>query len=72
MSNYDEFPTKPDYEAKYKDLEQSVKDAIHEIRDNSNMASHLMLSKSDKSYGYIGEGMDDAISIIKKKTGINA
>jgi hypothetical protein len=49
---------------------ESVKDAIVEIRDNSNMSASLMLSKSDKSYGYISEGMDDAISILKRKTGV--
>ena len=57
-------------EAKYEALVESVKDAIVEIRDNSNMAASLMLSKSDKSYGYISEGMDDAISILKRKTGV--
>ena len=72
MSKHDELPSKIDYETKYKALEQAVKDAISEIRDNSNMASSLMLSKSDKSYGYISEGMDDAISIIKRETGITA
>jgi hypothetical protein len=69
--------TEPDYKAlyeaekaKYEALVESVKDAIVEIRDNSNMSASLMLSKSDKSYGYISEGMDDAISILKRKTGV--
>ena len=62
--------TEPDYKALYEALVESVKDAIVEIRDNSNMAASLMLSKSDKSYGYISEGMDDAISILKRKTGV--
>jgi hypothetical protein len=62
--------TEPDYKALYTELLQGVKDAIVEIRDNSNMAASLMLSKSDKSYGYISEGMDDAISILKRKTGV--
>lgn len=31
MSKHTEFPTKPDYEAKYKALEQAVKDAQSEM-----------------------------------------
>lgn len=53
MNKHDEFPTKPDYEAKYKALEQAVKDAI----------SEMDTVKDFENYDYRG-GMLAAISIL--------
>ena len=72
MSKHEEFPTKPDYEAKYKHLEQAVKDAIQEMQKTENE----MLKQYHVIYDsyYYGESiaLKNAISNLHIKTGITA
>jgi hypothetical protein len=62
MSKHDEFPTKPDYEAKYKALEQAVKDAVHEISISEKGANGVV--------SYIA--YRESLRILTEKTGITA
>lgn len=70
MSKHDEFPTKPDYEAKYKALEQAVKDAI----DITMTYYSICMSTGSNHEGEedFADGLERAIQILTEKTGITA
>ena len=70
MSKYDEFPTKPDYEAKYKALEQAVKDALTEIEGEEMRYANMHL-QDDTERG-IEIGYERSKDILTDKTGISA
>ena len=72
MSKHDEFPTKPDYEAKYKALEQAVKDALEDIDYQKELSEGIGLNKRDNDYHNIAEGLNRASVILTEKTGITA
>lgn len=61
MNKYDEFPIKPDYEAKYKALEQAVKDAIESIESIKGTGNYEYNSACEHCLGHLTE-----------KTGITA
>lgn len=63
MSKHDEFPTKPDYEAKYKALEQAVKDAVQRINEQKELNNDVDLMY----YAYKHSG-----DILTEQTGIRA
>ena len=72
MSKHDEFPTKPDYEAKYKALEQAVKDAADKINQKSLTGYRVGIESNDINSTYTGVGLGIALDIITEKTGITA
>lgn len=68
MSKHDEFPTKPDYEAKYKALEQAVKDALSEMVAFEYKHSRI----SNNCDEDMARGAELCIDILTEKTGIKA
>ena len=72
MSKHDEFPTKPDYEAKYKALEQAVKDALIIIDRKATIADTIGSRDNDKDCIYTSVGLKICIDILTEKTGITA